>query len=68
MKKIYTIIGLLFVLITNIQAQGNVGIGTNTPDASAKLDISLQYINNISAAPRIFIFDRSDKTLIEFIL
>lgn len=40
MKKNYTIICLLFVSIVNIQAQGNVGIGTNTPDASAKLDIS----------------------------
>ncbi len=40
MSKIYTIICLLFVSIANIQAQGNVGIGTNTPDASAKLDIS----------------------------
>ena len=68
MKKIYIVISFILVSIANIQAQGNVGIGTNTPDASAKLDISLQYINNISAAPRIFIFDRSDKTLIEFIL
>lgn len=39
MKKIYM---LLFVLISiqMANAQNNVGIGTNTPDASAKLDIT----------------------------
>lgn len=39
MKKIYLILFILLVL-TKIQAQNNVGIGTNTPNASAKLDIT----------------------------
>lgn len=39
MKIIYTLL-CAFLLINNIQAQNNVGIGTNTPDASSKLDIT----------------------------
>ncbi|QQR97227.1 MAG: hypothetical protein IPK18_10120 [Sphingobacteriales bacterium] len=40
MKKNYIILCLLLCIVQGIRAQGNVGIGTNTPDASAKLDIS----------------------------
>ncbi len=40
MKKIYTLTVMLFVFIINTIAQGNVGIGTNTPDNSAVLDIT----------------------------
>ncbi len=39
MKKIYSILFILFG-ISIAQAQNNVGIGTNTPNASAKLDIT----------------------------
>ena len=40
MKKIYTLTVMLFVFIINTIAQGNVGIGTNSPDNSAILDIT----------------------------
>lgn len=42
MKKIHTLllINMLLVCVLPIIAQNNVGIGTNTPDASAKIDIS----------------------------
>lgn len=41
MKKIVTLIAcMLIVLIKTIHAQNNVGVGTNTPDASAKIDIT----------------------------
>lgn len=39
MKKIYSILFIFFGL-SLAQAQNNVGIGTNTPNASAKLDIT----------------------------
>ena len=38
MKKNYTLFLVIFVM-SFAKAQNNVGIGTNTPDASAKLDI-----------------------------
>lgn len=40
MKKIYTLLCLLFFLYNGTYAQNNVGIGTNTPNSSAKLDIT----------------------------
>jgi len=40
MKKIYAFTVMLFIFFTNSIAQGNVGIGTNSPDNSAKLEIS----------------------------
>jgi hypothetical protein len=40
MKKIYLFTALLFGLASNALTQGNVGIGTNTPDNSAILDIT----------------------------
>lgn len=40
MKKLYLIAFLLLGLTAGTQAQNNVGIGTNTPDASAVLDIT----------------------------
>ena len=39
MKKIYLLFYLVLA-VTCLQAQNNVGIGTNTPNASAKLDIT----------------------------
>jgi hypothetical protein len=40
MKKLYTMLCFVFALTHGIYAQNNVGIGTNTPDPSAKLDIT----------------------------
>jgi hypothetical protein len=40
MKKVYSILCLMLILAQGINAQNNVGIGTNLPNSSAKLDIS----------------------------
>lgn len=40
MKKLYFLTIMLLGLIANAVAQGNVGIGTNTPNASSILDIN----------------------------
>ena len=41
MKKIYFFAVLLFGITLSAYTQGNVGIGTNTPSPSAKLDIDV---------------------------
>jgi hypothetical protein len=39
MKKTILLL-LCFILVQTVFPQGNIGVGTNTPDASAVLDVS----------------------------
>src|SRR4051812_17676628 len=39
MKKIFTLVGSIFLLVCGLNAQNNVGIGTTTPDASSILEM-----------------------------
>ncbi len=66
MKKIYILSVLLLEITFSAYPQGNVGIGTNTPSSSAKLDIDVSSDATKSGLliPRVALTSTTDATTI----
>lgn len=66
MKKIYFLAVLLLEITFSAYPQGNVGIGTNTPSSSAKLDIDVSSDATKSGLliPRVALTSTTDATTI----